>query len=915
MSKYITANNKELFLSATPTNWIPGSGIAETQTGSAKSDIFQGSGADRLVGGAGDDSYYLWDNKSTIVEKAGEGVDTIYANYWGAATLPDYVENLVLGSAGSTSGTGNALNNIIIAGTAGATLDGKVGDDVLVGGSGADLFKVAAGNGSDAILNFGSGSDVIQLSGYGIANYDQLKSLGTQVGSDVKFDFSNGESLVIRDVKLAGLTAYDFGMKPATSAALNGGEAQMVGASQHYASHGYGVLNNVWNPGSMVAGADYTIDSTFNKADLSAGTTFSWSFPVVTDLYSPIRAYPEVILGYSPFDTTKFTPKSEGFNPVQVSDVSSLVLDYDVSYRGNVSGFNVAFDIFFTSELGGGASTITNELMIWVHKGSFDPYGKVLGTYSNGDITGKIYVDQSGSANYIALVLDKDAPQGSIDTADVLVKLQEMGLVSANEYIATIQLGAEVTSGGGSLTINDLDVTVTTANDDGSSTVRDITGTGTTVTEVAVKQAPTIDDIVAYDANATTIQGGDGNDTLVLKTGLTVDLGSFHSSQVASGHTYVSGFENVDGAAATASVTVNGSDYNNKIFGSHFGDVLLGGAGWDEIHGNGGADYLDGGADGDRLYGDAGDDRIVYDAADYVIDGGAGRDMLILKTGTTVDLNNFSSSMVATGTAYVTGFEDADASSASSGATMKASQYGSTLTGSAFSDTLLGNAGCDVINGGAGNDYIDGGVGGDRLYGGAGDDRIVYDAVDYVIDGGAGNDTLILNTAATVNLGSFSSSQVIGGNAYVTGFEDVDASGANGGVTLIGSQYNNKMIGSAFNDIISSGGGSDSLTGGGGGDIFRFTQFTSGQISTITDFSSAQGDKIDLSGIDAVTGGQRDAFSFIGAHGFNHVAGELRFGTASGGVMVQGDTDGDGDANFSIFVATASLNQHDFVLA
>ncbi|HWU15084.1 MAG TPA: calcium-binding protein, partial [Caulobacter sp.] len=162
MTRYFTAKGVELFLSAAPNSWPTGSSAKETQVGTANNDVFQGSGGDTLVGGAGDDTYYLWDSASVVVENAGQGIDTVDARFWGPATLAANAENLLLNSAGSTAGTGNALNNIIVAGTVGATLNGLGGDDVLVGGAQGDLFKVAAGNGSDAILNFKPGSDVIQ---------------------------------------------------------------------------------------------------------------------------------------------------------------------------------------------------------------------------------------------------------------------------------------------------------------------------------------------------------------------------------------------------------------------------------------------------------------------------------------------------------------------------------------------------------------------------------------------------------------------------------------------------------------------------------------------------------------------------------------------------------------------------------
>ncbi|UPJ41129.1 hypothetical protein IVB40_28160 [Bradyrhizobium sp. 40] len=1028
MPTYVNVKGEALSLSATPTRQMSNTPTAEIQTGTAANEAYQGAGGDRLVGGAGDDTYFLWDSASKVIERAGEGIDTIDSRYWGAVTLPDNVENLLLSSPGSTAGTGNALNNIIIAGDVGATIDGMAGDDVLVGGRGADVFRVSAGNGSDTIMNFKPGYDVIQLQGYGISNFAQLTALGAQVGPDVIFTFANQEKLLLRDVSLANLTPYEFGLKPPAVEA-HSSETLLAGPGQFFSAHGYGILNNVWNSGSMVYGKDYSIDSLVNTSDVTAGTTFSWSFPLVTEAFTTIRAYPEIILGVSPFGGGKPIASAGGFAPTQVSALSALTIDYDVSYKGNIGGFNVAFDIWLTNKAYGDASTITNEIMIWVHKGDLTPCGDLIGTLQIGTSSAKIY--STGTVTSVAL--DTDQPAGEIDVTAILAKLQQLQIVAPKSYVASIQLGSEVASGAGSLTINNLDVAVQTQNPDGSKTLTEITGTETTSHIIAAKLTTGIDlsgdDQVLYDPSASTVDGGAGTDTLIVKAAATVNLGNFSSSQVVGGNAYVMGFENVDASAATAGVvltaspfgsnlkgsahadtltggagsdvldggagddvidggaggdrlsggtgndrivydaadysidggagtdtlilksaaTVNlgnfsssqviggnayvagfenvdasmatagvgldASPFGSNLKGSAYADSLTGGAGSDVLDGGAGDDVIDGGAGGDRLSGGAGNDRIVYDAADYSIDGGAGTDTLILKSAATVNLGNFSSSQVTSGNAYVTGFENVDASMATAGVVLNASPFGSNLKGSAYADTLTGGAGSDVLDGGAGDDVIDGGAGGDRLSGGAGNDRIVYDAADYSIDGGAGTDTLILKSAATVNLDNFSSSQVTGGNAYVTGFENVDASAATAGVVLNGSQFSNVLIGSGFADVIFGGGGGDTLTGGGGADVFRFTQLTSGQLSTITDFSHTQGDRIDLSAIDAIAGGQDNPFTFIGNSSFHNQAGELRINLINGGSMVEGDIDGNGKADFSVFVAaTTALNQHDFIL-
>ncbi len=71
-----------------------------------------------------------------------------------------------------------------------------------------------------------------------------------------------------------------------------------------------------------------------------------------------------------------------------------------------------------------------------------------------------------------------------------------------------------------------------------------------------------------------------------------------------------------------------------------------------------------------------------------------------------------------------------------------------------------------------------------------------------------------------------------------------------------------------------------------------------------------------LSLIDADTGtGGNQAFAFIGSGAFTNVAGQLRYAKQSGTTYVEGDTDGDGAADFVIaLTGTLNLVASDFVL-
>jgi Ca2+-binding RTX toxin-like protein len=113
--------------------------------------------------------------------------------------------------------------------------------------------------------------------------------------------------------------------------------------------------------------------------------------------------------------------------------------------------------------------------------------------------------------------------------------------------------------------------------------------------------------------------------------------------------------------------------------------------------------------------------------------------------------------------------------------------------------------------------------------------------------------------------------------------------------------------------------GADTMTGGFGADTFVIegANQTSAWVpfmtiyDNVTDFSSAQGDRIDVSAIDAnlwMAGNQ--AFSYINGNAFSGVAGQLRFA----GGFVQGDLNGDTWADFQFQVNAASLAANDFVL-
>jgi Ca2+-binding RTX toxin-like protein len=329
--------------------------------------------------------------------------------------------------------------------------------------------------------------------------------------------------------------------------------------------------------------------------------------------------------------------------------------------------------------------------------------------------------------------------------------------------------------------------------------------------------------------------------------------------------------------------------------------ILTGGDGPDILFGGSGNDFIQGKAGSDLLFGYEGIDTLAYVGS---------------SEGVMVHLGGLDGSGAlgtwggdAEGDRLAVGFEN--------------------LVGSAFDDKLSGDAGDNVLVGLDGNDGLSGGEGNDTLVGGAGTDWL---------DGGTGDDTLLGGDGEDYLYGRDGDDTLNGG----AGEDRLD--GGNGDDHLLGGAGTDWLDGGAGNDTLNGGAGDDQLIGGPGSDIlaggtgadtFIFGQIETGfqtqgghsAVTSIADFNASEGDRIDLSRVDAdtSTSGNQD-FHFIGESDFSGVAGELRVfhapqgdsgGTAIDHWLVEGDMNGDGIADLIAEVSghvEDGLSVHDFVM-
>jgi serralysin len=327
----------------------------------------------------------------------------------------------------------------------------------------------------------------------------------------------------------------------------------------------------------------------------------------------------------------------------------------------------------------------------------------------------------------------------------------------------------------------------------------------------------------------------------------------------------------------------SGDDYISS------GGVLVGFEGNDFLKGASSDDVLDGGLGEDAMIGNGGDDIYYVDNVRDAVFEFAGEGVDRVQSSISYTLTSNVENLTLTGPFAINGIGN---------------ELRNTINGNASANVLNGRGGDDTMSGRDGNDTYVVEQSGDKVIEKAGEGIDVVNAlISYKLTDNVEN--LILKSASDLNGTGNALDNVLSGN-----------SGRN---TLNGGAGNDTLKGGGGNDTLIGGVGADKLYGGSGADIFLFQSYKQSDMlarDTIYDFSQAQGDRIDLSVIDArstVSGNQ--AFTFIGTSAFSNKAGELRAFTKNGDTFIYGDLNGDGGIDVSIRLDTvANLTSADFIL-
>ncbi|MHA4870659.1 Ig-like domain-containing protein [Duganella sp. PWIR1] len=854
-------------------NYLQGNAAANVLIGNDGADTLAGEGGnDTMIGGAGNDFYKVDAVGDVVTEAADGGIDTVSVTAT-SHTLAANVENLSYVGTLAFNGSGNALANVMYAGSGNDTLNGGGGNDTLWSWEGND--SLLGGDGND-VLNPGVGVDFVD----GGAGADLVVALGDYANyarsrvNDFDTKLVNtltGETITIRNVEtvqfadethsLAELIANSASSGADVLTGTDGNDRLDGGAGADTMSGGLGDDTYVVdNSGDLVIetgdGVDlvevaYTAAGTYTLADKVENATITSADTVAVNLagngldnYLVGNGAANKLSGNAGNDTLL---GGAGNDTLLGGDGSDMLIggggnDSLAGGAGNdVYLVNAAGAVIteLADEGGDLVNTSLNsftlganlEALVYSGSGAFNGIGNELNNNISGGIgndtlagnAGNDYLQGGGGNDSLSGGIGDDALYGG-DGNDVLNGGAGGDLLSGGSGNDTID-GGEITD---RLNYSDLNFITYYGATAGISvnlaTGVALDGLGGTdkLTNINYVQASIHDDSIVGSSAALLeiFEGLEGDDTI--DGGAITDFGQQGNNLVT--YTFSSGGVVVDLAAGTADSESTGHDTLlniNQVRGSNYDDTLLGSdsALREEFEGRGGIDVIDG---------RGGIDMVHYDSA------GSGV-MVDLVQGIAVDGDGSLDELLNIEGAY-------------------GSSHNDNLFGGAGNDIFVGNGGSDLISGGAGYDLADyststagvnvdlssgtalDGLGGTDLLlqielvrGSSRNDTLLgsngaYEsfegrAGDDHIDGRGGVDRVdyqLSKAGVTVNLQTGVASDGEGGTDTLLNIEQVVGSTFND--SLSGDAGVNYLSGMAGNDTLSGGAGEDLLDGGAGND-------------------------------------------------------------------------------------------------
>ncbi|MBR0830454.1 VCBS domain-containing protein [Bradyrhizobium manausense] len=805
-------------------------GTFNSFSGNGGNDVITGNGNTQIQYGSATNSVTVNLTAGTADGDASVGHDTITGGVFNVAG--SNFNDTIIGSASNDGLSGSGGNDV---------LDGRAGSDFLSGGLGGDTFVYATGYGFDTVGDFNhSQGDKIDLTGiYGIYSLADLQSHLTQMGPNTVISFGPGDTLTLQNVFSGNLVPGDFvfGTIGQTIVGDNSPNTLLgtVNADTISGLDGNDRLQGLGGSDLLDGGqgfdrAIYSDATGGITVNLTAGTVFGPG--VGTDMLVNV----EGIVGSNfadAFNATGFT----GASGIPGAAVGLAEFEGGAGNDAITGSVNASGQILGRISYVSATAAVTVDLAA----GTADGDASVgHDTFTNVNaIVGSAYDDTlRGTDNANGTYEQYDARGGN----DLIDGRGGYDFASYNQDSATIS-GITVNLAAGTVT-GDASIGTDTLRSveavRGTNFVDSYDATGFSGASINAGSFNTFNNFEGMGGDDTIT--GNGNTRLQFTQaldGVTVDIAAGTSHGTAGGDVAQVGTDTFTGV--------------NAVLGSLFADTLSGSGANEQFQALAGNDFIDGRGGFDT----AQYSNLTYTTGGISVDMASGTVTGDASTGTdTLRSIEGVQGTIFADTYVATGFGSGSTNAGSNGTFNQFEGQGGddVITGNGSTRLLYGNAtGGVTINLKAGSATGDGSVGHDTFTGvnsATGSNFAdAYDATGFVgfnsFQGQGGDDVITGNGITQIFFNNATAGVTVDlAFGAVSGDSSVGHDTINGGV--------NAVVGSGFNDVIRGGKLTDALTGGAGADTFAYV--TGSGADLITDFSQAQGDKIDLTGIAGANG-------------------------------------------------------------
>ena len=194
----------------------------DTLLGGDGNDVLAGgAGADVLDGGAGIDRVeYTYGTNAGVTASLGDSsintgdamgdtyvdIENLYGTSFTDTLYGDAGNNRIDGRVGDDALFGGDGNDYLIGGSGDDVMNGEGGNDLLLGQAGADIYQFDAAHGTDRIIIFTQGEDLIEFT-ESVFDFSGLTI--TQDGAHVDIDTGEG-MIIVNNSLVADFTSDDF---------------------------------------------------------------------------------------------------------------------------------------------------------------------------------------------------------------------------------------------------------------------------------------------------------------------------------------------------------------------------------------------------------------------------------------------------------------------------------------------------------------------------------------------------------------------------------------------------------------------------------------------------------------------------------------------------------------------------------